>query len=303
MPPYRIMTFDGGGVKGALMATLVKRITDKVPNLLDQVDLFAGTSTGSVVALTLASGFNADKLVSFYSEANLRSAFSPARFNWFRPKFSNANFRSLLESHFPGNPRLGDLTKHNLVAPTFKLDNKNRQDWSPVFAHNFPGSHHLDELVVDVALRSAAAPTVFPSHQGHIDGGMVANNPSTVAIAMALGHKTPRPALEDIRVLSIGTGLTPTIISLDTTNWGIIQWLLNPFRKPQTPLLNILFDGVVEADASMSKHMLRERYIRINPKLAQQTELDDWKAIPQLIQTANDYDLSPAIDWIEKNWN
>ena len=91
---------------------------------------------------------------------------------------------------------------------------------APVFAHNFPGSHHLDELVVDVALRSAAAPTVFPSHQGHIDGGMVANNPSTVAIAMALGHKTPRPALEDIRVLSIGTGLTPTIISLRHNELG-----------------------------------------------------------------------------------
>jgi hypothetical protein len=76
---------------------------------------------------------------------------------------------------------------------------------------------------------------------------MVANNPSNVAIAMALGHKTPRPALEDIVLLSIGTGLTPTIISMDTTNWGIVQWLLNPFRKPDTPLLNILFDGVVES--------------------------------------------------------
>ena len=178
MPPYRIMTFDGGGVKGSLMATLVKRISDRYPTLLEQVDLYAGTSTGSVVALTLASGFNADKLVDFYSQENLRSAFSPSRFNWFRPKYSNTNFRSLLESHFPGNPKLGDLKKHNLVAPTFKLDSLQKHDWCPVFTHNFPGSHHLEELVVDVALRSAAAPTVFPSHQGHIDGGMVANNPA-----------------------------------------------------------------------------------------------------------------------------
>ncbi len=134
------------------------------------------------------------------------------------------------------------------MAPTFKLDSAKKHDWSPVFTHNFPGSHHLNELVVDVALRSAAAPTVFPSHQGHIDGGMVANNPSTVAIAMALGHKEPRPALEDIRLLSVGTGLTPTIVTLDTQGWGVVQWLLNPFRKPQNPLLNILFDGVCEAD-------------------------------------------------------
>src|SRR5678815_5177875 len=241
MPPYRIMTFDGGGVKGALMATLVKRISDKFPDLLNQVDLFAGTSTGSVVALTLASGFDADTLVSFYSQANLRSAFSPSRFNWFRPKFSNANFRSLLESHFPGNPRLGDLTKHNLVAPTFKLDNKKKQDWCPVFAHNFPGSHHLDELVVDVALRSTAAPTIFPSHQGHIDGGMMANNPSTAAIAIALHHNRGLD-IKDIRLLSFGTGFTPTLVKADTTNWGVLQWLLNPFHQPKEPLMTILFD-------------------------------------------------------------
>lgn len=302
MPPYRIMTFDGGGVKGSLMATLVKRLSDRFPNLLQQVDLFAGTSTGSVVALTLASGFDAATLVDFYSQDNLRSAFSPSHFNWFRPKYNNVHFRSLLESHFPGNPRMRDL-KHSLVAPTFKLDSPKKHDWCPVFTHNFPGSHHLDELVVDVALRSAAAPTVFPSHQGHIDGGMVANNPSTVAIAMALGHKQPRPALEDIRLLSVGTGLTPTIITLDTQGWGVVQWMLNPFRKPQTPLLNILFDGVCEADVSMSKHLLRTHAWRLNPQLVQQTQLDDWKAIPQLVQTAKDYDLGPTFDWIEKNWN
>lgn len=303
MPPYRIVTFDGGGVKGSLMATLVKRISDHFPNLLEQVDLFAGTSTGSVVALTLASGFSADTLVDFYSQENLRSAFSPSRFNWLRPKYSNVNFRSLLENHFPGNPRLRDLTKHNLVAPTFKLDSLKKHDWCPVFAHNFPGSSHLDELVVDVALRSAAAPTVFPSHQGHIDGGMVANNPSTVAIAMALGHKQPRPELEDVRLLSIGTGLTPTIVSLDTQGWGIVQWMLNPFRSPKDPLLNILFDGVCEADVSTSKHFLRSHFWRLNPPLVQQTALDDWKAIPQLVKTASDYDLGPTLDWIEKNWN
>ena len=119
---------------------------------------------------------------------------------------------------------------------------------------------------------------------------------------MALGHKTPRPALEDIRVLSIGTGLTPTIISLDTTNWGIIQWLLNPFRKPQTPLLNILFDGVVEADVDEQAYVEGALHPR-KPEASQANRTDDWKAIPQLIQTAKDYDLDPAIDWIEKHWN
>jgi uncharacterized protein len=303
MARYRIMTFDGGGVRGSLMATLVKRLVDHFPKLLEQVDLFAGTSTGSVVALTLASGRSADALVDFYSIENLKSAFSPARFHLFRPKYSNANFKSLLEGHFPGNPRLGDLKQHKLLAPSFKLDDSRKHDWRPVFSHNFPGSHHLDELVVDVALRSAAAPTIFPSHQGHVDGGMMANNPSTAAIALALGHNYPRPHLDDLCLLSLGTGLSPTIISLNTRGWGIVQWMLNPFRSPSEPLLNILFDGVVEADAIMSRHLLGPRYCRLNPPLLRQTSLDDWKAIPELIKTANDYDLQPTFDWIASNWN
>lgn len=283
------------------MATLVKRLVNKFPNLLDQVDLFAGTSTGSVVALTLASGNTADTLVEFYSIDNLRSAFSPSHFNLFRPKFNNAHFKKLLETHFPGNPRLRDL-KYKLVAPSFKLDDQKRGDWRPVFLHNFPDSHHLDDLVVDVALRSAAAPTIFPSHQGYIDGGMIANNPSTAAIAYALGHANPRPALEDICVLSIGTGLSPSIIKLDTSGWGIVQWMLNPFRSPSEPLLNVLFDGVVEADAVMSRHLVRPRYCRLNPPLAKPTELDNWRAIPELIKTAEDFDLQSTFDWIEAEW-
>ncbi|MCM3905130.1 MAG: patatin-like phospholipase family protein [Pyrinomonadaceae bacterium] len=302
MARYRIMTFDGGGVRGALMAILVKRLVDRFPNLLDQVDLFAGTSTGSVVALTLASGLTADTLVNFYSIENLRSVFSPARFRLFRPKYGNANFKSLLESHFPGSPRLGDLKKHKLLATSFKLDERWQHDWSPVFSHNFPGSHHLEDLVVDVALRSAAAPTFFPSHQGHVDGGMMANNPSTAAIALAMGHHQPRPALEDICLLSVGTGLTPTMISLNTQGWGVVQWMLNPFRSPAAPLLNILFEGVVEADTMMSGYLLRSRYCRLNPPLPRQTALDDWKAIEELIQTANDYDLQPTFDWIASHW-
>ena len=288
------------------MATLVKRLSDQFPNLLDRVDLFAGTSTGSVVALTLASGRSADTLVDFYSIENLKYAFSPSRFGLFRPKYNNAHFKALLESHFPGNPRLGDL-KHRFLAPSFKLDDADVKDWSPVFFHNYPDSHHLDQFVVDVALRSAAAPTVFPSHNGYIDGGVIANNPSTAAIAYALGHAEPRhaeprPTLNDISVLSLGTGLSPSIINYDTQGWGTVQWMLNPFRAPSTPILNILMDGVVEADAMMSERLVAPRYHRLNPPLARPTPLDDWKAIPQLIKTAEDFDLDPTFAWIEKEW-
>jgi hypothetical protein len=80
--------------------------------------------------------------------------------------------------------------------------------------------------------------------------------------------------------------------------------MLNPFHTPSEPLLNILFDGVVNADHFMSKQLLRDdRYLRLNPQLAKQTSLDDWKAVPQLIQTANNFDLGPTINWVKNNWS
>ena len=303
MARYRIMTFDGGGVRGSLMATLVKRLVEQVPDLLNQVDLFAVTSTGSVVALSLAYGFSADTLVSFYSQQNLRAAFSPAHLNWFRPKYDNSNFMSLLKQHFPGDPRLSDITAHRVTVTSFQLDDKHISDWCPHFFHNYPKSPYLHLPIVDCALRSAAAPTIFPSHQGYIDGGMMANNPSTSAIVVALGHHDSPLELSEVSLLSIGTGLSPTIVKTDTSRWGVVQWLLNPFRSPSEPLLNILFDGVVEADHIMSGHLLGSRYWRLNPQLTAATALDDWKAIPELIQIANDFDLAPTLAWIKANWS
>jgi patatin-like phospholipase/acyl hydrolase len=53
--------------------------------------------------------------------------------------------------------------------------------------------------VVDAALRSAAAPTYFPVYQGYCDGAVTANNPSLVAVSMALAHY-PGLRREHVRV-------------------------------------------------------------------------------------------------------
>jgi uncharacterized protein len=137
-----------------------------------------------------------------------------------------------LQQHFPGAPCLGDITKHHVLVTSFQLDDQKLSDWYPHFFHNYPNSPYLDLSVVDCALRSAAAPTIFPSHQGYIDGGMMANNPSTAAIAFALGHHGSELALADISLLSVGTGLSPSIVKTNTSHWGVVQWLVNPFRSP-----------------------------------------------------------------------
>jgi len=329
MAKFQIMTFDGGGIRGALVAAILQHLEKKFPQLLTNVDLFAGTSTGSSIALSLAHGRSTSALNSLYSTERMKFVFGKSRWNFLWPKHSNKNLKKLLEENFPdvqegsGSRKLvlADLKKKVLVT-SFKVNDEKTKNWSPVFFHNYPSGDTCepssDQPVVDVALRSAAAPTIFPSHQGYIDGGMMANNPSTAAIAIALRHN-PGLHIEDIRLLSFGTGFSPTLIKAKTHNWGVLQWLLNPFSEPKEPLLSILFDGVVEADHFMSREILgEENYLRLNLKLPNQTACDDWRQVPNMVELADkaferynqsspekswkDGTIKSTLNWLEKNW-
>ena len=79
--------------------------------------------------------------------------------------------------------------------------------------HVFKTAHHprfttdCQELAVDVAMATAAAPTYLPAHVtarglGLVDGGLWANNPAGLAVAEGIG--TLGWAASDIRVLSVG---------------------------------------------------------------------------------------------------
>jgi uncharacterized protein len=57
--------------------------------------------------------------------------------------------------------------------------------------------------VWDAAMRTSAAPTYFPVYRGYTDGGLVANNPSIVAVTKAMAHY-PNVNPKNVAVLSLG---------------------------------------------------------------------------------------------------
>ena len=61
---YKILACDGGGIFGVITAKLLQSLDGSV---LDNIDLFAGTSTGSIIALGLASGVSIDTIFDLYS--------------------------------------------------------------------------------------------------------------------------------------------------------------------------------------------------------------------------------------------
>jgi uncharacterized protein len=302
MAPYRILTLDGGGIRGLLSAVLLERLEAAHPGFLAQIDLFAGTSTGSILALGLAAGIDPVRGRQLYEEQG------PAIFNrslWHvlrslgglvGARYNSERLREVLQLQF-GDTLLADLPRRVLI-PTFDLDNEpttSRQPraWKAKFFHNFPGpDSDAGHSVVDVAVRSCSAPTYLPIYQGYIDGGVVANNPSMCALAQALHPPTGGQAMGDLVLISIGTGHNPRFIASQDAEWGLVQW------APR--LLNLLMDSGAGLADYQCRQVLGSRYLRLNPVLPEPVGLDRVNRISLLKRIGYQYDLSAAHTWIER---
>src|ERR1035437_1608132 len=293
---YNIISFDGGGVCGTFSVRLLQRIMEKHPNLLQSVDLFAGTSTGGLIALGMAHGISVESLLQLYQKETptifARNIFRKMLGNILAAKYSNAGIISVAKKTFGGTATLGDLSCH-VVVPSFNLKEDGTPtdpSWRCEFFHNFAGSPYMNEKVVDVAIRTASAPTYFPSYQGYIDGGVVANDPSLAAVAHAVAHGFK---LEDIRVLSIGTGGQIRYLVGDDIKWGLAGWAKS--------LVGVFMDGQSITVDTLSSLMLGQRYLRLCP-IIPLVEMHDVSKVDELITDADKVNLAPITEWLNREF-
>ena len=300
MPYYHILALDGGGIRGLLTAILLQRLEAARPGLLAQVDLFAGTSTGGILALGLAAGFTPSEARELY-EGLGKVVFADSPFdNWrdlghaLGAQYTNGPLKEVLTAQF-GDLRLGDLPRKVLIS-AFDLDNGPDQPtalrtWKPKFFHNYPGpGSDANERVVDVALRTSAAPSYFPLYQGYIDGGVVAGNPSMAALAQALEPTTGRQAQSDVTLLSVGTGRNNRYLTAQDNDWGWLQWAPH--------IIDIMLDGNSGVADYECRQLLGERYHRLNPLLPERINLDDIGKVPRLAEIGERVPLEPTLDWL-----
>jgi len=304
---YKILSFDGGGIKGIVTLTLLQRLEQQVPGFVSRADFYAGTSTGGIIALGLAAGKSIQELLDLYVKDGAK-IFDDS---WLKDvihlgdivgaRYDQGNLQKILRDKF-GNLKLEDLNKRVLV-PSFDLDrvepaNPQTHCWSPKFFHNFPGADSDGELsVVDVALETSAAPTYFPAHDGFIDGGVLANNPALAAVAQTQDERAqinPRPALHELLVLSVGTGTVLSFLKGKNNDWGIIQWA--------RPLINLLLDASMGIADYQCRQILRDRYRRLSPTFSPgvNIRLDEWQRAQDLVDFANRADLGDAAAWLRR---
>ena len=208
MEVRRILTIDGGGIKGTFPASFLASIEDAIgDSVSNYFDLIVGTSTGGIIALGLGLGLSANEILRFYEEHG-HFIFNGNRYlRWFKSlgfsKYSSEPLKESLEICF-SDKKLGN-SKKRLVIPSLNLENG--QVYVYKTAHHPRLERDYKEKAVDVALATTAAPTYFPTHRSSmgvplIDGGMWTNNPMGMAVVEGIALlEWPR---ESIKVLGLG---------------------------------------------------------------------------------------------------
>ncbi|HSR67033.1 MAG TPA: patatin-like phospholipase family protein [Acidobacteriota bacterium] len=309
MAKYRVLSIDGGGIRGLLTTVVLQRIiaTPGLEDFLEETDLIAGTSTGGLLALGIAQQLDLATIRDLYVERG------PKIFDdsWLDNlgdlgKLRGADYgikglRRELRKLF-GNTTLGQLKKRVLIT-AFDLDNEDpkseRRTWKPKLFHNFPGPNSDRGFrAADVGLYSSAAPTYFPSVDGYVDGGVYASNPAMCALAQTQDARyKPNPSLDEVFLLSLGTGVSLQYIKGKSHDWGYAQWI--------KPLISLMLDGTAGIADYQCRQILRNRYRRIAPVFPSGTTvpLDDVDKIPYLIEFAESLPIEEDIKWLKQTWD
>lgn len=243
--PFKILSLDGGGVRGAFSASVLASFEMQFGvRLIDHFDLLVGTSTGGIIALALAAGLPATAIREFYRSAGPRifaPMSGPLRL-WrllasiVHPKHSQAPLRAALEEVF-GDRTIAAL-KTRVVIPAFSATAGRIRLFKTPHHERLTRDH--SRTLVEVALATSAAPYFLPglsTNEGErfIDGGVWANNPIAVAVIEAIGYLgIPAPA---VRVLSIGTTTGPFHLDPAVAGRGVLGVALAMLRGQSVGLL------------------------------------------------------------------
>lgn len=230
--PFRILSIDGGGIRGILPATILTELEDRYTGgrpAGDFFDLITGTSTGGIIALGLALGLRSKIILDLYLQhgprvfprlegdpRKLRAAWRFVR-ALRHHAYDPASLQQALTKVL-GNATIGDAQRR-LCIPSF-------DGFTETFIFKTP--HHRDyrldwrESMVAVAMATAAAPTYFPIYRdrGRFfgDGGVWSNNPIMIGLVDALAcNKLDR---RQVHILSLGTGDTEMRITNEQIRLG-----------------------------------------------------------------------------------
>jgi patatin-like phospholipase/acyl hydrolase len=226
---FRILSIDGGGIRGVFPAHILDCISCRLGiNILDHIDMIAGTSTGSIIAASIACKIKPSIIVSLYRKYG-PVIFTPIKSFWpkkckpvFHSIYDSKRLREILKDTF-GDIKLGDVMIP-LLLPATDVGLGGVHVFKSNYSKDFTRDNSV--LLYEAVLASCSAPLYFnPTLVKEYllaDGGLWANNPSLASVIDA--QRRLKIRLEDIRILSLGTGHSITSYGVKANRpWGIIS--------------------------------------------------------------------------------
>ncbi|WP_159784368.1 patatin-like phospholipase family protein [Sodalinema gerasimenkoae] len=246
--PRRILSIDGGGIRGVIAAEILLKIEDILCNrdtpwncLADYFDLIGGTSTGSILASALAMGMRVQDILDLYVNHG-HDIFSPNVFwkRWLFSRYKSQPLERRLKDLF------GDKTLDSNELKTFlAIVSKNATTARNYFFINHPDNRFYDDnqsLPLWQLIRaSTAAPSFFPPQSmtvkthgkkhdyEFIDGGMsMFNNPGFQLFVEATQPQYRicwKTGADNLLLVSIGTGFSSNTIAFERAKrHTILNW-------------------------------------------------------------------------------
>jgi patatin-like phospholipase/acyl hydrolase len=278
--PFKILSLDGGGIRGIYGATVLQRIEARIIKgqvIADYFDAIAGTSTGGIMALGLGLKKTAAEIQKLYTDSG-KKVFPTF---WSRhPKIKLARqFVRVLHDHRAleqllyetfQDARLGDSSAR-LVIPAFLGPKTQIAVLKTDHHEDFKNDWKM--AAWEAARATSAAPAFFSGHAGDdyvfLDGGVWANNPIMAAVVDALSaYDISR---DQIQILSIGTGNAPYEIGKFAVRGGFFQW--------KELIKGAMFLTTDNAQAQATLLLGPENILRLEPTgAAAAIDLDDWQS-------------------------
>lgn len=223
MKPFKILSIDGGGVKGLYSVWILKHFEESLRNekgedkrIVDYFDLICGTSTGGLIALALSLRIPTEKICDFYIKHGpeifkySKGIIPLLKQTFIGGKFSDKKLKIALIEMF-GDKKIGDcesllcIPSYDFTHGTYALFRFDHKEGSL--------NRHNKIPVIDVALATSAAPTYFPlaqielrNNSQYVDGGVWANNPSMIGFAEAIRYFVGEGKNYDhLKILSISS--------------------------------------------------------------------------------------------------
>lgn len=300
----KILSIDGGGSRGIIPAVILNNIYNDTGVYPTEIfDVFAGTSTGGIIALALSIEVPTSQLVDLYL---LKSELIFADTFWdnlldvthlFGAKYDNKNLGNIAKDFF-ADMTLKDIhDRHDgkkiFMVPSFSLNPGGKEGKKENFRPVVYNSCYLkfqDEKLRDIALRTSAAPTYLPIvEKEFIDGGVAINHPALSALSFAVSENESEKAkyrfdaptkkglswdIKNTKILSLGCGTSNgsfvTSKKVSKGDWGLWQW--------RSHIANLMIESNVQCSEYYVRQLLpKDSYLRLQPDFTDDEPYKEFK--------------------------